>query len=355
MMCKAHLAALTWLLYAQLSYSKSHFADGTPGCKVPGNVVYVLRLSDAPANLKLSATVAAGLVNRHVQAPAVFNILLPTDEAWLLSAQTEECTLQNCTWAEITVPELWQLAYSSEASQGTILYDPEETWSLATVVTLCGVYQAIPVAAGRCHPFRQVHQAKQLKGFIAPLLKLPFQFLSKCFTPLYEGTYAYKHQNQVLDTRGMWKDSFQATSWAYKHVLPNCKHIHEMVAIQTPDLMQQGLLADYIVAQQLFAFWLPDLCQPGSPAQKLFWKITEIAWRQQSLLSVMGYYAHQEEIAACSQHHTEVSLVTDWSPNLSFWSMMPAVTQLTQAAPLPHELQQHARDDGRAAYPVQHQ
>lgn len=64
--------------------------------------------------------------------------------------------------------------------------------------------------------------------------------------------------------------------------------------LQTPDLMQQGLLADYIVAQQLFAFWLPDLCQPGSPAQKLFWKITEIAWRQQSLLSVMGYYAHQE-------------------------------------------------------------
>ena len=170
-MCKAHLAALTWLLYAQLSYSKSHFADGTPGCKVPGNVVYVLRLSgigsagllkfvsqvylplqqlywqgnksyprtiavrpqncsgyvmiccqcaDAPANLKLSATVAAGLVNRHVQAPAVFNILLPTDEAWLLSAQTEECTLQNCTWAEITVPELWQLAYSS----GILLVTP---------------------------------------------------------------------------------------------------------------------------------------------------------------------------------------------------------------------------------------
>lgn len=44
-----------------------------------------------------------------------------------------------------------------------------------------------------------------------------------------------------------------------------------------------------------------------------------------------------QEIAACSQHHTEVSLVTDWSPNLSFWSMMPAVTQLTQAAPLPRE------------------
>ena len=67
-----------------------------------------------------------------------------------------------------------------------------------------------------------------------------------------------------------------------------------LTLLQTPDLMQQGLLADFIVAQQLFAFWLPDLCQPGSSAQKLFWKIAQPAWQQQSLLSVMGYYALQE-------------------------------------------------------------
>ena len=73
----------------------------------------VYMYADAPASLKLSATVAAGLVNRHLQAPAVFNILLPTDEAWLLSAQREESALQNCTWVEITIPELWQLAHSS--------------------------------------------------------------------------------------------------------------------------------------------------------------------------------------------------------------------------------------------------
>lgn len=43
-----------------------------------------------------------------------------------------------------------------------------------------------------------------------------------------------------------------------------------------------------------------------------------------------------QEIAACSQHHTEVSLVSDWSPNLSFWSTMAAVAQLAQPAPLAH-------------------
>ena len=42
-----------------------------------------------------------------------------------------------------------------------------------------------------------------------------------------------------------------------------------------------------------------------------------------------------QEIAACSQHHTEVALVSDWSPNLSFWSQMTPVATLHQPAALP--------------------
>ncbi len=42
-----------------------------------------------------------------------------------------------------------------------------------------------------------------------------------------------------------------------------------------------------------------------------------------------------QEIAACSQHHTEVALVSDWSPNLSFWSQMTPVTTLHQPPALP--------------------
>ncbi len=67
-----------------------------------------------------------------------------------------------------------------------------------------------------------------------------------------------------------------------------------MIVTQIPDLMKQGLLADFIVARQLFAFWLPDLCQPGTPAHGLFLKITQPAWQQQSLLTVIGYFASQE-------------------------------------------------------------
>lgn len=42
-----------------------------------------------------------------------------------------------------------------------------------------------------------------------------------------------------------------------------------------------------------------------------------------------------QEIAACSQHHTEVALVSDWSPNLSFWSRMTPVATLHQSPALP--------------------
>ena len=49
-----------------------------------------------------------------------------------------------------------------------------------------------------------------------------------------------------------------------------------------------------------------------------------------------GFWCMQE-IAACSQHHTEVSVVSDWSPNLSFWSLMAPILQLAQPPPSPHE------------------
>lgn len=71
--------------------------------------------------------------------------------------------------------------------------------------------------------------------------------------------------------------------------------------------MQQGLLADFIVARQLFAFWLPDLCQHGSPAHALFLEITQSAWQQHSLLSVIGYFAAQE-VRGCVSVQLPVSL-----------------------------------------------
>ena len=58
--------------------------------------------------------------------------------------------------------------------------------------------------------------------------------------------------------------------------------------------MSQGLLADFIVSRQLFAFWLPGMCKAGSPAQQLFDHITAPAWHKGQLLTVLGYFPSQE-------------------------------------------------------------
>ena len=42
-----------------------------------------------------------------------------------------------------------------------------------------------------------------------------------------------------------------------------------------------------------------------------------------------------QAIAVCSWHHTELALVSDWSPNLSYWSQMTAAGQMQQPPPLP--------------------
>lgn len=126
------------------------------------------------------------------------------------------------------------------AVQGTIVYDPDETWSLATVVTLCGVHRALPVAAGPLHLTAHAPQGTGwLRSFFAALLRLarpcPAQHDSTGLQagPLLLG--GHKAQNIILDTRGMWNDTYEATSWAYKNLFTRCNHTHETIAVQVQD------------------------------------------------------------------------------------------------------------------------
>lgn len=173
--------------------------------------------------------------------------------------------MHSCIWKPITTPELWQLADSTGdvykscnpkptlygcllgclhepavtvgALQGTIVYNPDEPWSLATVVTLCGVHRALPVAA-RQHPLT-AHAPQEtgwLRSFFRALLRLAMPCLAQHDStnlhpdPLLPGGHIA--QNIILDTRGMWTDSHEATSWAYKHLFTSCSHTHETIAIQ---------------------------------------------------------------------------------------------------------------------------
>ena len=123
------------------------------------------------------------------------------------------------------------------ALQGTIVYNPDELWSLATVVTLCGVHRAWPVAAGPLHLTAHApEETGWFRSFFRALLRLArprpakHDFAGLPADPLLLG--GHKAQNIILDTRGMWTDSHEATSWAYKHLFTRCNHTHKTIAIQ---------------------------------------------------------------------------------------------------------------------------
>lgn len=125
------------------------------------------------------------------------------------------------------------------ALQGTIVYDPDEPWSLATVVTLCGLHSALPVATGRSQLPAAFQRLEWLKSFFAALLRFARAVFTKHnFSGLQQDPLPFgspKAQNVLLDTRGMWTDSFEATSWAYKHLFTRCNLTHKTIAIQVYD------------------------------------------------------------------------------------------------------------------------
>lgn len=68
--------------------------------------------------------------------------------------------------------------------------------------------------------------------------------------------------------------------------------------MQEPWLLHAGYLADMVASRQLFAFHLPDMCDPDSPSAALYDSITEAARTGDSLLSIMGYFPKQEVLLA---------------------------------------------------------
>lgn len=61
----------------------------------------------------MTASVAAGLINRHNKSATVFLNLLPADKLWLESIQAEEAAMQNCSWTSLTISELIYLAHDT--------------------------------------------------------------------------------------------------------------------------------------------------------------------------------------------------------------------------------------------------
>ena len=70
------------------------------------------------------------------------------------------------------------------------------------------------------------------------------------------------------------------------------------------------------------------------------------SWKNEGMIRPSWHKSTRKEdlaspvqvVADCSLHHTEISLVSDWSPNLSFYSMMQPLASDLQQVALPSSL-----------------
>ena len=87
------------------------------------------------------------------------------------------------------------------AARAKVLYSPSELWSLPNVVTLAGIYQAIPLPSVL---------SESNSGLAETLQELPVAF----------------------DAHGMWQDAEQATRWALDSVHGLCNSTASLVVLQ---------------------------------------------------------------------------------------------------------------------------
>ena len=90
------------------------------------------------------------------------------------------------------------------AARAKVLYSPSELWSLPNVVTLAGIYQAIPL------PSVLSAQSQSDSGLAEISQDLPVAF----------------------DAHGMWQDAEEATQWAVDTLHGLCNSTASLVVLQ---------------------------------------------------------------------------------------------------------------------------
>jgi hypothetical protein len=276
----------------------------------------------------LSTHVAAGLLNRHERRPAAMytGVTWSCGEAWLRQVRRFDPTANRTTYRNVSGGELMELAVQRGAAVAAVLYS-SEALATSTVVTLCGVHRALPVA----------DEAE------AARLRIPI----------------------VFDARQRWHSALEATQWAVTNLLASTSR-HALV-LQSPAHLATGYLADLAVAGwpgdedelPLLAIWpedpadpqmaVPSICNLSAPAHSLFGSLTEGAiaakhgWvgpgtQEGTMPTVIGYHstgpgAWAECLNLCTPQHRTISLVANVASNLAFLSR---AAPLTSGLPAPH-------------------
>ena len=117
--------------------------------------------------------------------------LLLSESCSLLS----HCSEEACNLRHASCP-----AYAGAAC-AKVLYSPSELWSLPNVVTLAGIYRAVPLPSVL---------SENDSGLAEILQELPVAF----------------------DAHGMWQDAEQATQWALDSIHGLCNSTASLVVLQ---------------------------------------------------------------------------------------------------------------------------
>jgi hypothetical protein len=205
----------------------------------------------------LAAQVAAGLINRLARRPAALYVAggwgacaLP----WLEQARRFDATANRTDYRNVSGGALQEVAVRLKVARGAVLYGGmAEQQSLSTVVTLCGVHRALPLAT-------EADAAR---------LKLPV----------------------VFDARKRWGTALEATEYAVAHLLANTSR--RALVLQKLVHLASGYFADLAVAGwpededdlPLLAVWpeepadpdaeVPSICNLTAPEHKLFGDLVE--------------------------------------------------------------------------------
>ena len=255
------------------------------------------------ANASLAAVALAGLLNRR--AARLFVLHGSQDRAWQQLLLAGRC---NVSVAFADPIAALVASVRAGTARNVVLYDDAALLpggdavavaargALPSVVTLCGVNDAVPLASALYAHLRRAHAGALAKAVV------------------------------VLDTRGgaLWATPAEAVAYAMRHALARTTSLSF-----TPGslLAGGGDIADLIVAKRLFAHYLGNACVPGTANNTI---LREIVRRAPFAKPIRVYgYNGQDAFLGGDLFEAETDCISSMGQiassgarNLAFWSQL---------------------------------
>ncbi|KAJ9461773.1 hypothetical protein DIPPA_53953 [Diplonema papillatum] len=264
----------------------------------------VVNMSGLDAGLQLATVAAAGLHN--TDASRVYCVGTSADVVWAKALLPAECLSPGALISgPAAAASFVNATLAQRVAHGVVLYtESESEISLPPVVTLSGVYRAIPLSGS-----------------------------------VYESSFM--GAEVLFDSRGKWASQAEGVNYTYHTVLQNTTSL----SYQTGDSLRSGGLVDWQISRRLFVHYLNESCVPDTPNNKLFKKIVADApWAKP--VRVYGYNA-QDPFLGGDVFEAETDCINDMGQiattgvtNLAFWEhfgrTFPPGTAALHQPPSPH-------------------